>query len=164
MELVDFAIVGASAAVERGRRRGCLGIAQALLVVALGAVFFLAGSKTKLIRSTITPGMSVEDVVERAGGWLICTAIYAEPRDKGIVTFQVRATGYRLPGSEVEPTFETRREMARALAAEMAQRHVEWRLTFGYITMTPRRIYFDVEFSSDGRVMNVSETRWGTLD
>jgi len=54
--------------------------------------------------------------------------------------------------------------MAQALAAELGRHNVEWRMTFGYVTIIPKRIYFDVVFSPDGRVRRVSETRWGKLD
>lgn len=54
--------------------------------------------------------------------------------------------------------------MAKALAAEVGRYDVEWRMTFGYITIIPKRIYFDVDLSPDGRVKRVSEVRWGRLD
>ena len=54
--------------------------------------------------------------------------------------------------------------MANALSAEMKQHGLEWKLTFGYTTMIPRRVYFDVVFSPEGRVRNVSGIYWGELD
>ena len=146
-----------------GRVLGWIGIASAFVFIAVAAGALLAGSKTRLVRSTIAPGMSVEEVVGRAGGWLSCRAS-AHLGDKRVIEFEVWSTGYRAPGSEAKHTFSTRQEMAKALAAEVGQHHAEWRLTFGYITIIPKRIYFDVEFSPDGRVRRVSDTRWGRLD
>lgn len=139
---------------------GCSGIAIAF-VVTLGVItLLLAGGKTRLVRSGISPGMSVEEVVEHARGWLSCRAYGAIQRTE----FHVWETGYRAAGVGTGHTFATRQEMARALAAELAGHRTNWRMTFGYTTVIPKRIYFDVEFSPDGRVTNVSKTRWGTLD
>jgi hypothetical protein len=38
-----------------------------------------------------------------------------------------------------------------------------WSLGIGYVTLSPRRIYFSVEFGSDGRVVSVGEAEWGAL-
>jgi hypothetical protein len=54
--------------------------------------------------------------------------------------------------------------MASALAAEMRKRDTEWRMTFGYTTMGPKRVFFDVILSVDGRVTAVSAIRWWRLD
>ena len=143
-----------------GRIFGCLGIAIAF-VVTLGMVtLLLAGGKARLVRSSISPGMSVEEVVEQAAGWLSCRAYGALPPTE----FQVWDTGYRASSGGTDHTFATRQEMARSLAAELAGRNTSWRMTLGYTTVIPKRIYFDVEFSPGGRVTAVSETRWGTLD
>lgn len=153
----------ATVAKRRGclvRVFGCLGIGIALAVTLGVVILLLAGGKTRLVRSGIGPGMPAEKVVEHARGWLSCRAYGAiEP-----VEFQVWDTGYRAAGVGTEHTFATRQQMARALAAEFGGRHTNWRMTFGYSTITPKRIYFDVEFSPDGRVTKVSETRWGKLD
>jgi hypothetical protein len=154
---------GAAPAKRAGcvrRSAGCLAIAIVTLVV---VALFLPGTETKLVRRTLAPGMSVEEVVERTLGWLSCRAS-AAPADEPEVHFNVSPRSYRPPLSDEEHTFATSAEMARALAEEMAGHDTEWTLTFGYITMSPRRIYFDVTFSPDGRVVRVSEIRWGVLD
>jgi hypothetical protein len=141
---------------------GCFGIAIAFVVILVVAMLF-AGGKTALVRSGIAPGMPVEDVVEHTRGWLSCRA-HAERGAIEAVEFQVGETGYTTVDVGTEHTFATRQQMARALAAEFGRRHTNWRMTFGYLTIIPKRIYFDVEFSPDGRVTNVSETRWGRLN
>ncbi len=147
-------------------RLGCLvraagGLGLVCAVVAAGLL--LPGSQTRRIRSGLAPGMSVEEVTERANGWLYCRA-YADAAGTRVVDLLVWPSSYTEVGSETRHAFATRTEMARALAAEMRRHEVEWRMTFGYTTAVPRRIYFDVDFSPDGRVQRVSATRWGPLD
>jgi hypothetical protein len=144
------------------RSLGCFGIACGFVVILGVAVLFLAGGKTRLIRGGIAPGMTVEQVVDNARGWLICQA-YGESPEGRPAEYRVWATGYRMLGAENEHTFATRQEMATALGAELGG-HSEWRMTFGYTTLIPKRIYFDVRFSPGGRVTIVSKTRWGLLD
>jgi hypothetical protein len=127
------------------------------------AVTVLAGSKTRLIRRGISPGMSVEQVVAQARGWLTCRTS-AGPADKPLVELQVWPTSFGPPWVEPQRRFSTASEMATALTAEMKPHGSEWTMTFGYTTMIPKRVYFDVMFSPDGRVTRVSEIRWGRLD
>ncbi|MCU0242105.1 MAG: hypothetical protein MUF51_06750 [Vicinamibacteria bacterium] len=142
---------------------GCLGIVVAVVCCAFVAFILLPGSKTRTIRSGITPGMTVEQVIERAGEWLSCRAS-AGPAGASVVDLRIWPTSFGSPMTNEQRTFATRAEMARALAAEMGRHKVEWRMTLGYITAVPRRIYFDIDFSSDGRVLRVSPTRWSQLD
>ena len=55
-------------------------------------------------------------------------------------------------------------EAARVVNDEMARSAGSWSLRVGYITMSPRRMYFTVEFGADGRVASVSDVEWGRLD
>lgn len=146
-----------------GRLVGCVGIVGAFAVAAILAVTVLPGAHARLIRYSIKPGMSVEEVVEVASGWLSCRA-YCGPLDKRTVEIQVWPTSYGPPWSEPQRTFSTKAEMARALAADMRRQDAEWTMTFGYTTMIPKRIYFDVDFAAAGRAKRVSATRWGRLD
>ena len=146
-----------------GRAVGCFGIVSALVVAAIVIVTVLPAWRTRAIRDSIAPGMSTEEVVERARGWLVCRA-FAGPPDKRTVDYQVWPTSYGPAWSEAQRTYSTRAEMATALAADMKRHDVAWTMTFGYSTNIPRRLYFDVELSADGRVKRVSDTRWGTLD
>jgi hypothetical protein len=137
------------------------------MLLGLGAmiavVIVLTGATTRVIRANINPGMSVEEVVSRASGWLTCRAS-AGPVDKPLIDLQVSPTSFGTPWVESRRVFSTPAEMANALAAEMRQRGTEWKMTFGYSTMGPKRVYFDVIFSADGRVTAVSAIRWGRLD
>jgi hypothetical protein len=146
-----------------GRAVGCFGIAGALLVAALALVVILPVWRIGVIRDTIAPDMAPEVVVERARGWLVCRA-FAGPPDKPTVEFHVNTTSYGASSSSTGRTFSTSAEMARALAADMKPYGIAWTMTFGYTTNGPKRMYFDVEFSPDGRVKRISETRWGRLD
>lgn len=145
------------------RAVGCIGAVIGLFVLAFVGMAFFAGSQAKGIRNQLTPGLTVEQVVERADGWLSCHA-YAGPPEKRVVDFEVRGARYGVPFSETQHAFQSRAAMVSALRKEMEGLGIPWKMTFGYITITPRRIYFDVEFSSDGKVTKVSETRWSVLD
>jgi hypothetical protein len=142
---------------------GCLGTAFVLLLASLVALAVLPGRQGRAVRDSVKPGMSVEEVVPLARGWLSCRA-YAGPPEKRTVEIEVWPTRYGPPFSETHRDFATSDEMARALRAEMGNQGGPWKMSFGYITMSPNRIYFDVEFSPDGRVTRVSETRWGTIN
>jgi hypothetical protein len=145
------------------RGLGCLGLAGATILVVGLAFTVLAGAKTRLIRRTIAPGMSVAEVVDRSAGWLICRA-RAGREDRPVIVYQVWSTSYGPPWAQEQRTFPTTAGMAQALAAEMGRLDVEWTMTFGYKTIIPRRIYFDVVFIPGGRVGRVSPTYWGRLD
>jgi hypothetical protein len=142
---------------------GCLGAALAVLLAIVVAVALLPGSKARLVRSGIKPGMSVAEVVTHARGWLTCRAS-ADPVNDPAIELQVWPTSFGSPWDEAQRHFSDPSEMADALAAEMKLGGREWKMTFGYITMIPRRIFFDVTFSSEGRVIRVSEVRWSKLD
>jgi hypothetical protein len=146
-----------------GRALGCIGIAAALMVLSIVSLAVLPGWEARRIRESIAPGMSMEEVIERAGHWLSCRA-YAGPPDKRIVDLEVWPSRFGEPLSSTQQSFASKAEMARALADEMKSHGVPWRMTFGYITLVPKRIYFDVDFSKDGRVERVSDTRWGGLN
>jgi hypothetical protein len=142
---------------------GCLGTGFVLMVGAIVLLAVLPGWHAKSIRNSIKPGMSVSEVVTLGRGWLFCVA-HAGPlerRTKDIALFHL---GFTVRPADTRRTFATTEEMARALTDEMATETAGWTMTFGYITMSPNRIYFDVEFSPDGRVKTISPTRWGTLN
>ena len=143
---------------------GCFGIVGVVVVAAVMILTVLPAWRIGVIRDSIALGMSTEEVIERARGWFVCRA-FAGPLDKRTFDFEVWSTRYfETPRSGAQRTYSTRAEMARALAADMKRHDVAWTMTFGYTTNTPNRIYFDVEFSADGRVKRVSDTSWGTLN
>jgi hypothetical protein len=145
------------------RLLGCLGTGFVLMVAAIIAFAVLPGWQAKSIRNSIKPGMSVAEVVSAGRGWLFCRA-HAGPPDRRTKDINVFSTGFTVAPADARRTFASTEEMASALSAEMATETGGWTMTFGYITISPNRIYFDVEFSPDGRVKGVSPTRWGTLN
>jgi len=141
---------------------GCLAGFALLFVGVLIAAGLLSGREARTARSRIHVGMTVQESVDAAGRWTFASA-YAGPPDKRLASFTVFPTSYGPVGS-VARRFDSPRQMVEALAAEMKTLGSPWKITFGYVTMAPRRLYFDVEYSPDGKVLSISPTRWGTLD
>jgi hypothetical protein len=149
--------------VSNRRALGCLLILAVGAVVGIVGLVALPGSEARAARRAIYPGMSVEQVIERAEGWNSCSVI-AGPVAEPIKEVRVVAKAFLVTGEKDGRGFTTSSEMAKALAAEMGQVNSEWRMTLGYLTLLPKRIYFDVTFSREGRVVSVSETSWGRLN
>ncbi len=145
--------------VSNRRAPGCLSI----LVLGIVGLVTLPGSTARAARRSIEPGMSVEQVIERSEGWNSCS-VTAGPEAEPVRSVRVAARAFLVTGEKEGRGFPGSAEMAKALAAEMRQVNSEWRMTLGYLTVLPKRIYFDVTFSPDGRVVRVSETSWGRLN
>jgi hypothetical protein len=145
------------------RLLGCFGRGLVLMVAAMVALAVLPGWQAKSIRNSIKAGMSVSEVVTLGRGWLFCRA-HAGPLDRRTKDIELFHLGLTVQPAGTRRTFASIEEMARALTDEMATETAGWTMTLGYVTIGPNRIYFDVEFSPDGRVKSVSPTRWGTLN
>ena len=154
---------GAKRAGSGRRTLGCVALISCGIVAAMAIVILLTGATTRVIRANIRPGMAVQEVITRASGWLTCR-VSAGPVDKPLIDLQVRPTSFGTPWVQPQRVFSTPAEMANGLATEMARCRTEWKMTFGYTTMGPKRAYFDVIFSAEGRVTTVSAMRWGRLD
>lgn len=138
-----------------GCRKWALGCTAAAVLVFVGITamnIVLPGMHVRAMRSGIRPGMSVAEVVEHTRGWLSCRT-YVGPRESPL--HQVACGSAELEGPG---------EMARALTDDMKAHGLPWTMTLGYTTWGPRRVFFDVHFSADGRVERVSEVRPGRLD
>lgn len=144
------------------RLLGCLGVALGCIVVFVVLFNILPGWDAGAKRNAVRPGMTPSQVLVIAQGWLSCQASVnpASGNAKRLSLWPSRlmfASGEIIPTSGVE-------ELGRALEDEMKRTQGPWTLSFGYLTIIPRRIYFTVEFGPDGRVARVGEPRWGTLD
>ncbi len=142
------------------RRSSCL---SCLTVLAL---FLALGSwpmfRPVLVSLRIHPGMSVEEVFERAQPWSLAQA-WAGPSGKRVASFWVGSTAYGVTGSDERRAFDSPAAMARGLAAEMQAHHVDWTLSLGYVSGLPRRQYVTILFGPDGRVKK-SGPGVGSLD
>ena len=142
---------------------GCAGMVLALFVLIILALIVLPGRHAKSIQRRIEPGMTLLETVEKAEGWLSCTA-YAGPANNRSGKIQVWPKQFSSPGMDTPQKFNSEQDMTHALAAELSQHQTGWTLQFGYITLIPKRMYFDVAFTQDGYVKAVSDVRWGLLD
>ena len=148
------------------RKSGCLrrGVGCLVLLVAFVVVVFLStGLQTRIRNWSVQPGMTVAEVLKITRGCLVCMMSPTPPREA--------ARSMRLSLTEVvtldgggSQSVSGSEEAARVVNDEMARSAGSWSLRVGYITMSPRRMYFTVEFGADGRVASVSDVEWGRLD
>ena len=121
------------------------------------------------MQRAIRPGMTAPEVLAITRGWLFCTGHRAgdSPEDS------IRIRGYKgrcriTSGSSVdatvEETFDSFDALAEGLDRRLRSKPGQWTFGFGFLTMIPKRIYFDVTFGPDARVVSVSEVEWGRLN
>ena len=134
----------------RGRKLvGCL-VPLALLIAFVVGVAVLPGTEARSKRERIEPGMTASQVLEVARGWFYANLT---PLQEGEGASPLGLTPARTD-SELE-------RVTRLVSEEMAKAPVGWKLTFGYITLSPRRAYFSVELDRNGRVVEVSDVTFG---
>ena len=134
---------------------GCLTVLGLLVLLQLPMV-----TKGCMARRAVKVGMSPAQVLEVAGGYFIAQAWPGGPGPD--VRMQVSRQSVVVDGQQ--HSFAGRAELGQFLEEQFRSSGRPWSLSFGYITMVPRRQYFTVEFGPDARVRSVSELRAGQLD
>jgi hypothetical protein len=116
----------------------------------------LPGTKSRIKMSRIQTGMTVSEVLEIGQPWLICRLKSMEPRP-GARSMELRPQRVEVPETKASFTFASVAELGQFVSKEMDKAPGRWIMVFGFITMSPQRIYFSIEFGPDGRVVRKAE-------
>jgi hypothetical protein len=134
---------------------GCLTVLALLVLLQLPML-----TKGCRARAAVQVGMSPAQVLEVAGDYFIAQAWPSGPGPE--VQMHVGRLGVNVDGQQ--HSFTSQAETGQFLEQQFRSSGRAWSVSFGYITLVPRRQYFTVEFGPDGRVRSVSGLRGGQLD
>ena len=79
-----------------------------------------------------------------------------EPRP-GERSMEIKSQRVDVTETKESLTFAGVAELGQFVSKEMDESPGRWVMVFGFITMSPKRIYFSVEFGPDGRVLRKAE-------
>ena len=117
-------------------------------------------SQTPIRNRSVQRGITVAEVLEITRGCFVCSMSPTPPRE-GARSLRLSSREVVTLGDGGSQSVSGFEEAARVVSDEMARSPGSWSLLVGYITMSPRRMYFTVEFGVDGRVSSVSDVEWG---